>query len=156
MRGAERCEKRSRQAQHEVKAGERKAQPQHSPNPPQFWATSTPNRAGFTLVLGLRYVPAYLPSQGPSSARLEVQGNLCTSPLLFRLFKMLTVEKDPSSSPNPSSWKRHYENLSREASPASFTSVLPCQLTLTLSSTLRPSCGRPVAPCKAVGHPELA
>ena len=100
--------------------------------------------------------PAYLPSQGPSSARLDVQGNLCASSLLFRPFKMLIVDKDPSSSPNPSSWKRHYENLSSEASLASFTSVLPCQFMLTLSPTLRPSCGRPVAPCKAVGHPEPA
>lgn len=72
--------------------------------------------------------------------------------LLFRAFKTLTVEKNPSSSPNPSSRQRHYENLSRESGPASLASVLPCQLTLTLSSTLRPSCGWPVAPCKAVGH----
>lgn len=89
---------------------------------------------------------------GSFLSKADAQGNLCASPLLFRAFKTLTVEKKPSSSPNPSSWQRHYENLSREAGPASLASVLPCQLMLTLSSTLRPSCGRPVAPCKAVGH----
>ena len=65
------------------------------PRPASVPGYRHPEQSWLHLFLDLRCVPAYLPSQGPSSARLDVQGNLCISPLLFRPFKTLTVQKDP-------------------------------------------------------------
>lgn len=84
------------------KAGECKAQPQHSPNPPQAWVTGTPKQSWLhTHVLGL-CCPS-LPAQSGSflAARLDVQGTLRPLTTALQGAKTLDCEKKPQQLTQP-------------------------------------------------------
>lgn len=144
--------------------GELKVQPHCSPKPPQCQAMGTPTRPGFTLLVGLRCSPAYLSTQGPSSPRLDFQGNPSTSSLLFGLFKMLTVGERPlspqayGSQHNSSPQKPDMETSPRRRGlPSSHLSFLGSSHLLSPSHRASgPAVDGLGLPSRAVGGPELA